>query len=720
MNCLLGVLAFWLTSVFYLKQVQVEQSLTASEEKYGLLFQKIPIGVFNYDPRLKINDCNDSFIAILRSRRNVLIGLDMNNLNDQRVLPALREAIKGTNGIYEGFYQATTSQAEIHIRMMTAPLFDQNGSITGGVGIVENITEQAKMKDSIREQKIFTDNLIENSAVATFVLDAQHKIVLWNKACEKLTGFPEPEMIGTDDQWKPFYDHKRPCIADIVLDAAFDMLPDLYTTYAKSTLVPNGFHAEGWYENLGGKDRYIHIDAAPIYDSKGELIAAIETLQDITERKQAEEEINRNHDTQAVINSLLRLSLEKVPLEDILNRALDLVLSIPWLVSQSRGAIFLVENDTGFLVLKAQKNLDERIQKMCARVPMNKCICGQAASTGKIVFVNNVDERHEISCDDIITHGHYCVPIIFSGKVLGVVSVYVKDTHKSKEREQELLMTISNTLAGIIVRRQAEDSFVESERKLQASEERLRAAVGVSQIGIFDHDQRTDTIYWSPQQRIIHGWGPDEPVTLQMFLALVHLEDREGIAASIRLANDPARDGICDAEHRIIRRDGTVRWLKERSQTFFEGEGDARRPVRTIGAVLDITERKKIEEEQQKLVSVIEMSRDFISIADMEGRILYMNAAGLNLVGLDSVEDSQGKMISDFLREADYRRLEREMLSNIFGTGTWTGELALRHIKTGMLIPVEMNLFIIKDRKNDKPIALANISRDATERKHAE
>jgi PAS domain S-box-containing protein len=264
----------------------------------------------------------------------------------------------------------------------------------------------------------------------------------------------------------------------------------------------------------------------------------------------------------------------------------------------------------------------------------------------------------------------------------------------------------------ITKRRQAEES-------LRERDERLRAAVNVSQIGIFDHDQRTDTIYWSPQQRLIHGWGPDEPVTLQAFLDRLHPEDRERITESVRRAHDPAGDGIWDVEHRIIRRDGTIRWLKERSQTFFEGEGDARRPVRTIGAVLDITERKKTEEEQQKLVSVIEMSRDFISTADLEGRIIYINAAGLNLVGLDSIENGRTKSIHDFLMEADRRRLQ-EMLPTMFRTGTWSGELALRHFKTGTPIPVEMNAFIIKDTTTDKPIALANVSRDITERRHAE
>jgi PAS domain S-box-containing protein len=177
------------------------------------------------------------------------------------------------------------------------------------------------------------------------------------------------------------------------------------------------------------------------------------------------------------------------------------------------------------------------------------------------------------------------------------------DRFESKHRRKdgtvydvEISVQYSGNQGGMLIafvrditeRRQAEEI-------LKESKERLLAAVRLSQIGIFDHNQRTDTVYWSPQQRVIHGWGPDEPVTLQAFLDLVHPEDREKITESVRHAHDPAGDGIWDVEHRIIRRDGSIRWLKGRAQTFFEGTGDARRPVCTIGAVLDITKRKQIE-----------------------------------------------------------------------------------------------------------------------------
>jgi PAS domain S-box-containing protein len=138
-------------------------------------------------------------------------------------------------------------------------------------------------------------------------------------------------------------------------------------------------------------------------------------------------------------------------------------------------------------------------------------------------------------------------------------------------------------------RKRAEDA-------LRRGEERLRQAVRVSNLGIFDHDHATETYYWSPEERAIHGWEAERPPTLSEFVAMLHPEDRERISDAIRRSHDPAGDGRFDAEQRIIRPDGEVRWLVTRSQTVFEGEGDARRPVRTVGAVLDVTEWKRVEE----------------------------------------------------------------------------------------------------------------------------
>jgi PAS domain S-box-containing protein len=165
-------------------------------------------------------------------------------------------------------------------------------SLWQATAIIRDITERRSMEESLFEEKRFAENLLENSAVATFVLDPQHKVVLWNKACEELTGISSDEVIGTDNQWKPFYAHKRQTLADVVIDGSPEILPDLYDKYSGSTLISDGLRAEGWYQSLNHRKRYILFDAAPIYNSRGELTHVIETLQDITERKKTEEQLD--------------------------------------------------------------------------------------------------------------------------------------------------------------------------------------------------------------------------------------------------------------------------------------------------------------------------------------------------------------------------------------------------------------------------------------------
>lgn len=132
--------------------VQSRSELSRSEEQYRLLFQKSPVGIFHYTTNLRITDCNERFVEILQSTREKLIGLDMKTLKDQSVLPAIRDAIEGRDGIYEGLYRTTTSSAEIWVSIKTAPIFDSEGRITGGIGIVEDITERKKMDEELKSK----------------------------------------------------------------------------------------------------------------------------------------------------------------------------------------------------------------------------------------------------------------------------------------------------------------------------------------------------------------------------------------------------------------------------------------------------------------------------------------------------------------------------------------------------------------------------------------
>ncbi|MHB8707387.1 MAG: diguanylate cyclase domain-containing protein, partial [Desulfuromonadales bacterium] len=125
-------------------------------------------------------------------------------------------------------------------------------------------------------------------AVACFVLDPEHKVIIWTKACEELTGISAEEIVGTDQHWKAFYSAKRPCLADLIVDNILEETVDLYHQYSASRLIAEGVQAEGWFPKVGGRERYLFFEAAPVRNQDGQLIAAIETLQDLSSLKYAE------------------------------------------------------------------------------------------------------------------------------------------------------------------------------------------------------------------------------------------------------------------------------------------------------------------------------------------------------------------------------------------------------------------------------------------------
>ncbi len=141
--------------------------------------------------------------------------------------------------------------------------------------------------------------------------------------------------------------------------------------------------------------------------------------------------------------------------------------------------------------------------------------------------------------------------------------------------------------------------------------------------------------------------------------------------------------------------------------------------VGRVWSFRDVTKRKRMEEEQQIFVDLVEHSTDLIGIASLDGKVFYLNQAGQKLAGLDGLEEVRKTRIQDYSMEKDSNTLDK-MLGSLHKKGTWTGEARIRDFKTGTPIPIEMHGFVIKDAMTGQPIALANISRDISERKKLE
>ena len=143
-----------------------------------------------------------------------------------------------------------------------------------------------------KQHRDFAIRLMEHLVVPTFVLDETGHVLIWNRSCERLTGIEARDVIGTKNHWKGFYTEERACLADLVTRNAAAEIPDLYMVDCSTEPDRGIYSAENWcHLPTAGGLRYLAIDAGPIHDEGGRLIAVVETLRDITVQKEAQDKL---------------------------------------------------------------------------------------------------------------------------------------------------------------------------------------------------------------------------------------------------------------------------------------------------------------------------------------------------------------------------------------------------------------------------------------------
>jgi PAS domain S-box-containing protein len=172
------------------------------------------------------------------------------------------------------------------LHFTASPIRDDKGEVISAIETLEDITERKSAEEMLAK-------IIDGTSIASFVINKQHKVTHWNTAIEALTGIKREEVIGKDEPWKAFYAQKRPGMADLIMDGApADKIEAYYRgKFKKSRLINGAYEAEDFFPALGKNGIWLHFTASPIKDSKGEIILAIETLEEISERKRAEENL---------------------------------------------------------------------------------------------------------------------------------------------------------------------------------------------------------------------------------------------------------------------------------------------------------------------------------------------------------------------------------------------------------------------------------------------
>jgi PAS domain S-box-containing protein len=163
------------------------------------------------------------------------------------------------------------------------------GDIALALHSLELEEERERAEDSHRKSEERLKGILHGSPIPTYVIDKDHRVTYWNKAIEEYSGMRAEDMLGTDQHWRAFYDEKRPCMADLLVDGRLNDVPQWYAgKYRASYLIEGAYEAEDYFPRLG---KWLYFTSAPIRDPSGILVGAVATNQDVTERKRAEKQI---------------------------------------------------------------------------------------------------------------------------------------------------------------------------------------------------------------------------------------------------------------------------------------------------------------------------------------------------------------------------------------------------------------------------------------------
>jgi len=135
------------------------------------------------------------------------------------------------------------------------------------------------------------ESIICESPIPQFMIGKDHKVIYWNKALEDIRGITSREMVGTKNHWKAFYEYERPCMADLIVDGTEIEIKKWYHINEHKANPVRHYKAMDFFKTFGPGGRWLYFSAIPVKDARGNIIGAVEMLEDATDSKMAEETI---------------------------------------------------------------------------------------------------------------------------------------------------------------------------------------------------------------------------------------------------------------------------------------------------------------------------------------------------------------------------------------------------------------------------------------------
>ncbi|HEV7890606.1 MAG TPA: PAS domain S-box protein [Pyrinomonadaceae bacterium] len=526
------------------------------------------------------------------------------------------------------------------------------------------------MKDETPAPEDLQSKLLDASVDGLLAFDAEFRYTAWNSAMERISGMPREQVVGR---------------------VAFEVFPFLVETgedkYFRDALAGRTVVAEARPYDVpeSGHKGFFDGYYSPLRDESGRVTGGVGVVRDITAQKVAED--------------ALRAGEERY-------RAF---------ISNSSEGIWRFELDEP---VPTELDADAQIELFYQHGHLAECNDAMARMYGYEHAVEIVGARMgDLLVRTDPANVEYLRAFVASGYRLTDV--------ESVERDREgNLKFFSNNLVGVVeagrvlrgwgTQRDVTDRRL-AENAMRVSEERLRRAQQAARLGTWDWDLRSGAVVWSEGIYELLGieFGSFD-ANFERWKEFVLPEDTE--VADKLMEEVLARGGDFSTEFRVRRADGEVRWLASIGRVETDEGGS---PRRALGVNIDVTERKRTEEEGRRLAAIIEATTDFVAVSEAEsGAFIYVNRAGRSMVGLTEDGDLTGLRRGAFAPEWAHERTQSEWLPKALDEGSATGEGALRTLE-GQEIPVSFVLLVHRDASGE-PRYVSTVARDIQERKRAE
>ena len=580
------------------RRKQNEDALRESEEHFRLLVENAPEAIF-LQTDLRFTYLNASALRLFGAiSSKQLLGQPVMDRFHPSVHEAVRARIHDLNvaqqsvGMLDEIYlRLDGSEVPVEVAAVPITFEGKNGALV----FARDITERKQAEEALRESEerlkdiMFSvaDWIWETDANGVYTYSSQKSVDILGLSWEEIIGKTPFDFMPADEAGR-----MRAIFSEIAAQKA--PIRDL----------------ENWGIGKSGERICLLTNGVPILDQEGNLKGYRGVDKDITEHKRAEETLALNLEVQIAISTLLGISLESMALNEFLDRALDLVLSLKWLAVESKGAIFLADEAGETLHLHAHKGLSKDFHTMCSTIPFGRCLCGRAAATRTIQFADRVDEHHDTHYEGMAPHGHYCVPVLSGGHILGVMNLYVREGHTRSPLEEEFLKAVANTLAGAVERRRTDEALLESEefnRRLIASSQDC--------IKVLDLDGNLLSIS-EGGQRLLEIRDINRYLNTS-FLSFWKPEDQSRVCEAIdaaRVGRVSRFQGFCPSEA------GSPHWWDVIVTPIYDAE---ERVERLLATSRDITAHMQAEEEKAGLEAQLQQAQKMESVGRLAGGVAH-------------------------------------------------------------------------------------------------